>query len=374
MKTKRALLLFFVLIGLINAGFAKGNMNEYLPDESNVRLLGRTVYENNIAVLSHSASGVEFYVNAKKLTVTVKQDNMYRTARIVAFLNGKRIYDKMLKPGKNEIEIFSAGYPKEGVVQILKASECTVANLGIEKIATDKRGSISPTEAKDARIEFIGDSATAGYGVDEKNKLNHFKVETEDATKSWAFKAALALDADYSFVCASGWGVVSGSDARSGKEMLIPDIYGKVGINKSASVGGFKPAETDWDFSRFKPDIVVILLGANDQNYTQGDAEKCREFKDAYVKFIYDIRAKNPDTYILCCSGLAPDDLYPQIQEAVSEYQGKTGDKRVGEYHIPLHNGAVEGWGADYHPTDKAYSNAAHNIVPELMDILIEAE
>ena len=83
-------------------------MKTYSPDEATVRLLGRTVYKNKTAVMAHSATGVEFNVNAKKLTATLEEDSWSRPARIVAFLNGERIFDEVLKSAKKEFVIFES--------------------------------------------------------------------------------------------------------------------------------------------------------------------------------------------------------------------------------------------------------------------------
>ena len=46
----------------------------FKPDEDYVRLLGRTVVQNHVAVLAHSGSGIEFEVRATKLSVTLIKD------------------------------------------------------------------------------------------------------------------------------------------------------------------------------------------------------------------------------------------------------------------------------------------------------------
>ncbi len=348
----------------------------FKPTEEFVRLLGRTVTQNNIAVLAHAGTGVEFNVKANKLSVTVMKDSMkdvwHGDVRFVAFFDDERVMDVVLTEDIKEFVIFDSPEVKTGVVRIVKATECMMANAAIQRITTDRLGEIHPTEAKKYKIEFIGDSATAGYGVDETNPNVSFKIETEDITKSYAYKCALALDADYSIICGSGWGVCSGYSPVVGvknTDACVPPLYDKIGFS-DLMVGSVNPGKTEWDFNRFKPDIISILLGTNDHNYTQRLLARRNEFKDAYVQFIYDIRAKNPDSYILCCSGIAPDDLDPEIQAAVSEYKAQTGDENVGYLHIPLHDGYVDGFGADYHPTDIAYTKAANYIVPHLKDLL----
>ena len=343
---------------------------DYTPTEDNIRLLGRTIIDNDIAIMAHSGTGIEFNVRANKLSATFIKDSWNRDTRIVAFLNDERIFDEILKEDSKEFVIFDSDKEKKGVVRIVKASEDTMANAGITKLTAE--GEISPTKAKKYKIEFIGDSATAGYGVDETDPEKGNSIETEDITKVYAYKVARALDADYSIVCASGWGAYSGYTDQEGNintACVIPPVYDKVGFCDS-EVGSVKPGKTDWDFNRFKPDIVSILLGANDQGYTRGDIEKCAAFKAAYIDFISDIRAKNPNAYIVCCSGLAPDDLKEYIEQAASEYKSETGDNKVSYLYIPLANGQTEGFGGGYHPTDLSYSNAANYIVPNFRNLL----
>ncbi len=370
---KKLILLLIALSVFVNLVFSASKTakkKDFTPTENNVRLLGRTITSNKIAVLAHSATGVEFNVSAKKLSVTLMKDSWHRDVRFVAFLNDERIFDEILKEDSKEYVLFDSNEVKTGQVRIVKATESMMANAGIKKLTTDGEGVITPTAARKYKIEFLGDSATAAYGVDETNPFVSYKIETQDITKSYAYKVARELDADYSILCGSGWGAYSGAtDGPRKKDIIIPAIYDKVGF-WDVMVGTVKPGEKKWDFNRFKPDIVTVLLGANDQTYTRRNPEKCKEFQDGYVKFISEIREKNPDAYILCCSGLAPDDLKEEVRAAAEEYKSHTGDDKVGYLYIPLHNGEKEGWGADYHPTDKAYTNAAKFMLPKIKELL----
>ena len=367
---KKLIIVFLLISAFVNLGFSAPKKKDYTPTENNVRLLGRAISKNKTVIMAHSATGIEFNVSAKKLSATFFKDSWHRDVRIVAFLDDERIMDEVLKEDSKEYILFDSKEVKSGVVRIVQASECMMANSGIKKLSTDGEGLISPTEERRYKIEFLGDSATAGYGVDEKLPYLGFKIETEDITKSYAYKTALALEADYSVICGSGWGVISGyTDGPKRTDVLIPNIYDKVGFY-DVMVGTEKPGEIKWDFNRFKPDIVSVLLGTNDINYTKGLPDRCQEFQEGYLKFIYELHAKNPDSYILCCSGLAPDDLEKQIEAAVSEYKAQTGDTEISYLHIPLHNPLLEGWGADYHPSDKAYTNATNYLVPKLREIL----
>ena len=52
-------------------------------------------------------------------------------------------------------------------------------------------------------IEFIGDSITCGYGVDDEVAEHHFATGTEDTTRAYALRTARKLGVDYSLVSLS---------------------------------------------------------------------------------------------------------------------------------------------------------------------------
>ena len=92
-------------------------------------------------------------------------------------------------------------------MEIIKLSESPMSAVGIEAFA---EGSAEALPEKPLKIEFIGDSITCGYGVDDEDENHQFTTATEDVTKAYAYKTAKALDAEYSMFSASGYGIVSG--------------------------------------------------------------------------------------------------------------------------------------------------------------------
>ena len=49
----------------------------------------------------------------------------------------------------------------------------------------DTDGNIKPTEPKERKLLFIGDSITAGYGVNGEQSDTVFTTKTEDVTKAY---------------------------------------------------------------------------------------------------------------------------------------------------------------------------------------------
>lgn len=330
-----------------------------VPDETNVKLLGRTFKKNDDIWFVQSASGIEFNVNAKKLVLKLKGDSTSRAmkkkdganqARYEIFVDGELFQTGMMEKKSVEVPVFEGEENKSAVVRIVKITEAAQSHMAISSILVDDDGTISPTEEKDLKIEFIGDSITCGYGVEALNANEHFSTATQNAAKTYAYEASTLLDADYSFVSFSGFGIVSGYTGTGERNTasLLPPIYEKL----TFSWGNNSFNKEMWDFSKFVPDVVVINLGTNDASYTKGSMKKSAEFIEGYVAFLKQVRALNPDATIICALGIMGDDLFNKIQVAVENYCDETGDDDITTLHFPVQN-TGDGIGADWHPSEK---------------------
>ena len=179
-------------------------------------------------------------------------------------------------------------------------------------------------------IEFVGDSITCGYGVDDENYEHHFSTKTEDVTKAYAYKAAEALNADYSMVAISGYGIISGYTEGDEPipEQTIPQYYDTLGF----SYGGFgasKPQDIKWDFTKRQPDIIVINLGTNDSSYIKGYDDR-HDYFSGSIRYLSGGPRAQP--------GCGNNMLYrnngsPALscnRNAVNTYINETGDYNIG--------------------------------------------
>ncbi|MGN0665644.1 MAG: GDSL-type esterase/lipase family protein [Huintestinicola sp.] len=343
-----------------------------------VKEIGRT-YLNSDGTkwLVQSASGIEFTFTGTKASITVRGDTNSGTtwgkgnhARFAVYVNGELTMDALVKDFMQVFEIYSSDTEAETTIKIVKLSESANSTFGISSIDVTSRGDIHPTAEKDLKIEFIGDSITCGYGVDDEVKEHHFSTETEDATKAYAVKTAELLDADYSLVSYSGHGIISGytDDKTKHPDGVLPGLYPKLGKSYAKS-GDFSVSDIDWDFSKFTPDVIVINLGTNDNSYTGGDEERIREYVDGYVAFLGEVRSYNPDSHIICTLGVMGDQLYPAVETAVSEYTEKSGDTKVSAMHFDVQS-PDDGYAADWHPTAATHDKAAAKLAEEIKNIL----
>ncbi len=345
----------------------------YEPTADNVKLLGRAYYDDfdGELICAYSGTGCEFTVTAKSAVITVKGDTAARAnnndnaARFAVYVDGERTEDIMLDEQQKAITVFSGEEKKTATISLVKLSETANSTLSVDSIEING-GEIAPTTQKDLYIEFVGDSITCGYGVDDEDRNHHFSTSTEDCTKAYAYKTAEKLNADYSLVSISGYGIISGytnnPDKKSASQ-LMPLHYNKVGFSYSRDLGSFK-----WDFAR-QPDVVVINLGTNDESYCKTDKDKQAEFTAEYVNFIKDIREHNPEAKILCVLGVMGSGLYGCVEEAVNTYSAETGDVSVYAMKLPNQD-QTDGIAADWHPTEATHEKTAVIVAEKIEELL----
>ena len=344
----------------------------FLMTGENVKLLGRTWLNNDIRWLSFSASGVEFQFTGKSCSFSLRADSMYSNknhqARYAIYVDGELVIDEMMDKGIKEVPVLQADAVEEHVIRFVKLSETSDSSLGLQYITCDADANIQPTEEKDLLIEFVGDSITCGYGVD--GELGDvYLTGNEDATKAYAFLTAQKLDADWSLVSQSGYGIISGytNNGKKQEKQALPLYYDKVG-NSYGTAGGVNPSEKEWKFNRL-PDVVVINLGTNDNSYTKNDATKKEEYVQGYVAFLEKVREKNPDAEIVCTLGVMGQELCPQIEKAVEQFSTEKNDTKV--HYVKLDVQAYEnGWAVDYHPTAASHEHAAEQMSKAISEIL----
>lgn len=340
------------------------------------KLVGRTYLNDDVLWAAFSGAGAEFIYTGKKLDITIVGDgastagNADNYARVAIYVDGERVIDDMLDEKEKTYTAFESDSEKSVNVQIIKLSECAMSTFGIKPIKLGEGEKIEPAKAKDLKIEFIGDSITCGYGVDDPDKEHHFKTSTEDVTKAYAYKTAQALDADYSMVSISGYGIISGyTDSGKKPEQTIPQYYDKLGFSYNKFADSLEVAGLEWNFDNYKPDIVVINLGTNDMSYAKNELTQA-EFEEGYIEFLKQVRSHNPDSYIFCTYGVMGNTLIRNIKNVCDKYSEETGDNKVTFFTLPMQDENKNGIVADWHPSEATHEICAQRAVKTIKETL----
>ncbi len=352
----------------------EASMMNILPNEENVKPLGRAYFMDDKLYCTLSGTGAAFTFTGTECTVHITGDSTAsgdnNLARVGIYVNGERVIDDMIDNPEETYSVFKSETEQTAEVKIVKLSEAPMSTFAIGTI--DVTGTeVKPAADKERFIEFIGDSITCGYGVDDEDANHSFSTGTEDVTKAYAYKTAENLDADYSMVSFSGHGIISGYSDGTKKvsAQTVPQFYTKLGYVYSTN-GNFNPRETSWDFGKRQPDVIVINLGTNDDSYCKNKEDRCEEYRAEYVEFLKKIRENNPDAQIICTLGIMGANLYPYIELAVSDYTSETGDTKVTSMMFEQQNQSEDGIAADWHPTERTHTKAADKLTEKIKEVM----
>ena len=268
---------------------------------------GRRYVTNGRLFFNASGASVKGFFRGTSLEISLRGDPAVKGRNTYIRLSvdgrGKRIR----LPRKEKV--ISLSLPAgEHSFEIVKLTESESNSLSTASIRTD--GEFLPIrDEKVLKIEFVGDSITTGYGVRAKSADEDYSVATQDVTLSYAYLTARALNAEMQIVAASGWGLYKSKYA----EHAIPDFYENIDLTRNRA---------KWDFTRFRPEVIVLALGTNDFSYLAdlSDEERAREtvvLRDRFVAFARRLLGQGASVVLL--SGFSGSDKQRELPALIEE-------------------------------------------------------
>jgi lysophospholipase L1-like esterase len=187
-------------------------------------------------------------------------------------------------------------------------------------------GSRAVSSTRRRQIEFIGDSHTVGYGNTSTTRdcTEDDVWKTTDSSLAFGPKVAKHYDADYQINAISGRGIVRNYDGSEGDP--LPIAYPFVLLDHGAR----------FESASWKPQVIVIALGTNDFSTALHAAEKWptrdalhADYEATYLKFLEELRARNPDAYIVIwATELAEREIQVEANKVVEQRKAR-GDARI---------------------------------------------
>jgi lysophospholipase L1-like esterase len=175
---------------------------------------------------------------------------------------------------------------------LFKRSEAiagTVRFRGIE-IAPTAKAWAPPYTAYKVRMEFIGDSITAGACNEDGATDQWDNRRTHNSALSYAALTAAAFSADHRNIAASGMGIATGwVDPKAGEvwDRLYPN-----------------PASPRADLSKWTPQIVCLNFGENDVSFPLAHKlDFPTNYTAGYVSMVQAIRKSYPAARIILLRG-----------------------------------------------------------------------
>lgn len=243
------------------------------------------------------------------LKARTNETNIYRgPSRYDVSVDGSPLAKPFAPAAGTTDNVIVADLPEgEHVVELWRRTESMVSTtqfLGFDYGS----GELLPPPAPAARhIEFVGDSSVTGYGSECTSKNQDFDGATSNEHRSYAAVTAKALDAEHHNISYSGKGVLRNYDNAD------PVVFAQLYVRTLA-----EDATSQWSFS-WSADVVVIALGANDWNDTDGRQKPNSDnFKKKYHELVSLIRSKHPRAHIVCTVGSSITDVDPPGYNALT--------------------------------------------------------
>lgn len=272
-----------------------------------------------------------------------------------AFIDEKLVATIKTGPESATYELVNNLTDKTHQLLLVKRSESSTPSFFQGLILDSGKSLVKPPAAPTRKIEFIGDSYTAGFSNESTSrecpaeKTDSLILTSTNTYKAFGPLCAQAFNAQYQINAISGKGLVRNYNGiDKGKE--LPLLYEKALLSLN---------EKQWDFNRWKADVVVIGIGINDFQADPPYADSSK-FDSEYVKLLSKLRKAYPGVkFILCATKVWPTNaLIPRVKSIV-ENQKAQGHKDIWYYEYQTENGALYG-----HPNINDHQIIAKGLIP----------
>lgn len=386
---------YFWLMFIVNNYFHDVNVDAiFVPyNNSNIRYIGRFDQGPNGARFDWNGCEIRVIVQGSS-TVTAKlsqeHQNKFQPNAFLVYIDGvpqntpvsgsqctsctfdthlvknNSVYEypiaSNLSPGSHEIRIFKSTEPDyNGRPNIVDNFPNYMTFYGL---VLDDGKVLEPKTPSQRRIEFIGDSITAGYcnlcqgpTIVSDESGNELGVGTafgqESFARSWPTEICEELKAE----CHSGaWSGIGMIHNCCGGDLTMPPIWKRTLATDPSSV---------WDFSRWIPDALVINLGTND-----GGSARDPKYVETYLSLVMNAsHAYGPHLNVFLACGPMSNAYCPYINQVITQAT-KAGVKAHLLDQTPFLNGTF-GPACCGHPgtkVDTAMAKAGADVIGSILN------
>jgi hypothetical protein len=297
----RNVILFVVLVltGCVSGDRKQAfSVKHYAPSDEQIRITGR-ILNNDSVTIYWSATSIK--VKFKGTTLKAHMRDEYGKSYFNVVIDSDSLRYIKLDSGKQYYTLASGLAAGEHTVELIKRNEWETGKswfYGMQVIDGELL-ELPPVNKK--IIEYFGDSITAGYAIDDNTGGDSPDSIYTNNYYTYAALTGRHFKADYYCTVKSGIGITV-----SWFPLIMPEMYNRLDPTDSTS---------QWDFSKVRPDLVVINLFQNDvwlvlkpdhpsfiQRFGKTAPDQ-RQLIEAYKDFLSMIRTEYPTTPIICALG-----------------------------------------------------------------------
>lgn len=331
---------------LFEGGRCEASEERAKPPSDTVRFVGR-VAQGSREGTRFAWSGTRVVTRFKGRTLSARLEDDGKNLFQV-LVDGVPTQVLKMQPGQHLYEIAKGLEGGVHEVTLYKRTEARVGEVTFYGFETD--GTLLPASPPpDRRIEFIGDSITAGFGNEGRGPLCSFVPDQENEYETYAAITSRALGAEHVSV------------AWAGKSIGEMTTYWHRTL----------PARTDslWDPQTWVPHVVVLNVGTN--NFARGDPGETK-FVHVYTRLFEQVRKAYPNAFVVCSLGPMLSNAYPLGRNnlTLAKRYMRASEKKLTEsgysnfefLEFPEQNHA-DGLGCGFHPSKKTHKLMADRLI-----------
>jgi len=194
--------------------------------------------------------------------------------------HSRLVFPQPLAAGRHHLVVFkrseaSAGHARFRGIEIADAAHAWLPAAHVYKL----------------RMQFFGDSITAGACNEDKGEDQWESRATHNNAKSYGAFTATAFQADYRNIAVSGIGIAAG---------YYPELIGNVWDRLYPTEKSPRADLTTW-----APDVICINYGENDGSFTTVNKQPfpSKAFTAGYIALVQAIRKAYPQAQIVLLRG-----------------------------------------------------------------------
>ncbi|MDR7332049.1 GDSL-type esterase/lipase family protein [Roseateles asaccharophilus] len=300
-------------------------MGQIPADDARLRWVGRIAAGalSSSKLLAWSGSELRARFTGRELSLEFSSTH-WGTSHFTVEIDGRAL--PLAVPGKG-LTVWRLREPLadgEHTLRLIKRTEASMAEASFHGLRLAEGGRLlDPPPPRALKLEFYGDSITAGACNGDVNDDQYDDLYYHDGTRAYGALTATKLDADYVGIAVSGIGVTA-----TWNELLMPQVWNRYAPRLDAAQA---PPDAR------APDVVLANLGQNDHGFPASKGQRIApDFAPRYLAFVRGLRARYPNAkLVLLAGGMTAWKDEPAIpralQQVVATLRGE-GDARVWTY------------------------------------------
>ncbi len=331
---------------------SSGIVQASIPKSSDqaIRLIGRfQPVENNALAFTWPGSAFEFRFYGTKASIPLAATERLR---FIVKVDDKE--SDLWVEGPFKSYTLASNLPLgEHEIRVTRVTESFTAVSSVQPEPSVDGKLLETPPAPARKILAIGDSITAGYGIEGPDNACGYSKETSNQLLTYVALAAEKFNADLHAIAWSGIGAWRSYGEETPNSPTILERYKRTLADD---------ATAHWNGDDYRPDVITILIGTND--YWTGSVTE--EYRDGVTALVEEVRSTYPEQPIYLI-------VSPMLVADVRQHHKQELEKvRFNNLKV-IDLGKIEpqdGYGCHWHPNIITNKRMAKNLVKVLQQDL----